>query len=119
MRARRGQGGDAAEAEVGLSSTGNGADIGQVLAIVQDLAAGQRDLAAGQRQMGNTLDSLARDIRQEMAALRHELRQDMHGLRQQVTEYHSSVLGHGVLISELEQRVRRIERHLELPPAAE
>jgi hypothetical protein len=34
-----------------------------------------------------------------------------------VTHYHSSVLGHGMLISELDERVRRIERHLKLVPA--
>ena len=48
-----------------------------------------------------------------------DLSTDVSGLRQQVTEYHASVLGHGVLISDLDQRVRRIERHLNLPPAAE
>ena len=35
-------------------------------------------------------------------------------LRDAVTHYHSSVLGHGMLISELDERVRRIERHLKL-----
>ncbi len=39
------------------------------------------------------------------------------GLRETLTHYHSSVLGHGMLISELEERVRRIERHLHLEPA--
>ena|ERR1700722_8341053 len=39
-------------------------------------------------------------------------------LRQAVTEYHASVIGHGILISELDRRVRRIEEHLHLPPAA-
>ncbi len=39
-------------------------------------------------------------------------------LRQAVTEYHSSVMGHGILISELDRRVRRIEDHLHLPPVA-
>ena len=38
-------------------------------------------------------------------------------LREAVTHYHSSVLGHGLLISELDERVRRIERHLKLEPA--
>jgi len=28
------------------------------------------------------------------------------------------VLGHGILISELDERVRRIEQHLNLPPVA-
>ncbi len=38
-------------------------------------------------------------------------------LREAVTKYHSTVLGHGILISELDERVRRIERHLRLEPA--
>ena len=40
------------------------------------------------------------------------------GLRQAVTGYHTSVLGHGILISELDARLRRVEQHLSLPPAA-
>ena len=40
-------------------------------------------------------------------------------LRNAVTHYHSTVLGHGILISELDERVRRIERHLRLEPAGE
>ena len=39
-------------------------------------------------------------------------------LPQTVTEYHTSVIGHCILISHLENRVRRIEHHLNLPPAA-
>ena len=39
-------------------------------------------------------------------------------LREAVTHYHSSVLGHGILITELDARVRRIEDHLKLPPSA-
>src|SRR3984957_20880127 len=35
------------------------------------------------------------------------------GLRRQVCEYHSSVIGHGMLISELAARVRRVEEHLD------
>ena len=38
-------------------------------------------------------------------------------LRDAVTHYHSSVIGHGILISELDERVRRIERHLRFEPA--
>ena len=37
------------------------------------------------------------------------------GLRRAIVEYHSAVTGHGVLISELEARVRRMEQHLNLP----
>ena len=38
-------------------------------------------------------------------------------LREVVTYYHSSVIGHGILINELDERIRRIERHLKLEPA--
>jgi hypothetical protein len=48
-------------------------------------------------------------------AMRKEMGEQFAGLRQTVVEYHSAVLGHGALISELEPRVRRIERHLSLP----
>ena len=53
---------------------------------------------------------------------RHDLRlqdltTDVAGLRETLTHYHATVLGHGILYSELEERVRRIERHLRLEPA--
>jgi chromosome segregation ATPase len=38
-------------------------------------------------------------------------------LRETLSHYHASVLGHGIMLSELEERVRRIERHLRLEPA--
>ncbi len=37
-------------------------------------------------------------------------------LRQDVVQYHASVMERGILISELDHRVRRIEEHLHLPP---
>lgn len=38
------------------------------------------------------------------------------GLRRSVMEYHSSAIGHGVLLTEFEERLRRLERHVGLPP---
>jgi ABC-type transporter Mla subunit MlaD len=40
-------------------------------------------------------------------------------LRETVTHYHSTVVGHGVLYGELEDPVRRIERHLRLESAGD
>ncbi|MGC2411379.1 MAG: hypothetical protein WA459_01610 [Stellaceae bacterium] len=40
-------------------------------------------------------------------------------LRAAVTNYHGAVLGHGIMLSELDERVRRIERHLKLESAGE
>ncbi|HSV28557.1 MAG TPA: hypothetical protein VLL76_03335 [Candidatus Omnitrophota bacterium] len=77
------------------------------------------------------LGSVAQDVRglkQDVSGLKHDVsglkhdmsnvKADLAGVRQTLTEYHASVLGHGVMISDLEDRVRRIERHLNLPPAA-
>jgi hypothetical protein len=47
--------------------------------------------------------------------LRKEFGKQISGLRRAVIEYHTSVIGHGVVISELEARVRRVEQHLNLP----
>ena len=44
-----------------------------------------------------------------------ELGEQIAGLRRAVMEYHSSVVGHGMLINDLEARVRRVEQHLDLP----
>jgi hypothetical protein len=52
----------------------------------------------------------------EHKATRDTVRAQVDGIRRQVFEYHSSVIGHGMLISELEARVRRVEEHLDLPP---
>jgi len=48
-----------------------------------------------------------------------EVRSDVADLRHTLTQYHASVLGHGILISDLERRVLRIEEHLHLPPVAD
>ena len=55
------------------------------------------------------------EVRKEFVAVRKEMGEQIAGLRRAVVEYHSAVLGHWVLISELEARGRRIERHLSLP----
>jgi hypothetical protein len=43
-------------------------------------------------------------------ATREMVAQQIAGLRQAVVEYHSAVVGHGVLISDLDARVRRLEQ---------
>ena len=67
--------------------------------------------------------SLRADVAADFVALQANLeagdkatREQIVGLRRAVVEYHSAVIGHGVLISDLEARVRRVEQHLDLPP---
>lgn len=70
--------------------------------------------------------SLRADVASDMMSLEKRLGDQIGGLRRQVMEYHSSVIGHGVLFTELEERfrtseqqtderIRRIEQHLNLP----
>jgi hypothetical protein len=61
------------------------------------------------------IQSLRADVAADFVAVRKEMGEQIAGLRRAVVEYHSAVLGHGMLISELEARVRRIEGHLDLP----
>ena len=108
--------------------SGNGIDLGAIHQILLGIAQVQQDHGqqlAGLRTEMNDVRSQMHDVRSQMHDVRsqmHDMRSQMNdmrsqigGLRQQVTEYHSSVLGHGILISELDQRVRRIEEHLGLP----
>ncbi|MGJ0506919.1 MAG: hypothetical protein ACR652_07215 [Methylocystis sp.] len=88
--------------------------------------------------MGASLRPEIADVRSEVRSLRADVASDLMtvekrlgdqiaGLRRSVIEYHSSAIGHGVLFSELEgkvratqqqhdERIRRIEQHLNLPP---
>ena len=69
------------------------------------------------------MHSLRADVASDILSLhgkidttRKELSEQIVGLRRAVMEYHSSAIGHGVLFTELEKRVRRLEQHLNLPP---
>ena len=61
------------------------------------------------------LHSLRADVASDMLTMQKDTRDQIVGLRRAVIEYHSAVVGHGLIISELEGPVRRLERHLNLP----
>jgi hypothetical protein len=73
------------------------------------------DIAEVRSDMRSEINSLRADVASDMAVLRKDVGEQIAGLRRAVVEYHSSVIGHGILISELEARTRRIEQHLNLP----
>ena len=95
----------------------NGPDIAAVYQLLTQVA---RTVTGHDRKLD--------DLSVEFAGLRNvvaahdrkldDLAASLASLRDAVTHYHSSVLGHGMLISELDERVRRIERHLKLEPAS-
>jgi hypothetical protein len=87
--------------------SGNGVDIAAVYQLLS--------------QVAQTVNEHTR-VLNEHTLLLHEHGRKLddleHGqvtLRQTLTQYHASVMGHGILFSELEHRVRRIEEHLNLP----
>ena len=66
--------------------------------------------------MGSLRADVASDFietRREIAGVRNELGEQVMGLRCAVIEYRTPVIGHGVLISELEARLCRVEQHLD------
>ena len=90
------------------------AEIGGVRADMADLrsvAATKTDIA----DLRSEMTSLRADVASDMIDLRKDLSEQIVGLRRAVVEYHTSVIGHGIIISDLEARLRRVEQHLNLP----
>jgi hypothetical protein len=98
-------------------------DIRENMATKDELAAlraetALRSEAVTKDEFESRLNSLRADVASDMILNRKELSDQIVGLRRAVVEYHSTTVGHGILISELEARVRRVEQHLNLPPQA-
>jgi ABC-type transporter Mla subunit MlaD len=94
-------------------SGANGPDIAAVYQLLTQVA----HTVSGHDRKLDDLSAEVTGLREIVA--QHDRKLDDLGaglasLRDAVTHYHSSVLGHGMLISELDERVRRIERHLKL-----
>ena len=84
------------------------ADLEVVRSEVSDLHSEVADVKSDMR-------SLRADVASDLLTTRKELSEQIVGLRRAVIDYHTSVIGHGFLISDLEARVRRVEQHLNLP----
>lgn len=84
---------------------------GDIADVKEEIATVRTDIA----DVRSDMHSLRADLASDMLAHRKETSGQISGLRRAVIEYHSSVIGHGILISELEARVRRMEQHLNLP----
>ena len=91
----------------------NGPDIAAVYQLLTQVA----QTVAGHDRKLDALSADMAELRETVA--RHDRKLDdlavgLASLREAVINYHATVLGHGILISELDERVRRIERHLNL-----
>lgn len=88
-----------------------------------DMATGFADVRSEVTDVRSEMQSLRADVASDLIAMEarqaaehKQTREQIVGLRRAVIEYHTSVIGHGILISEREGRVRRLEQHLDLPP---
>jgi chromosome segregation ATPase len=85
-----------------------------VLRTLRDIRADAAEIKAELRSLAAAVASDFLTVNAKIDATRKELSDQIVGLRRAVVEYHSVVIGHGVLISELEARLRRVEQHLNL-----
>jgi len=88
------------------------ADMRGEMATKSDLAGVRGEIA----DVRSEVRSLRADVASDLLTLEKRLGDQVSGLRRSVMEYHPSAVGHGVLISELEERILRLERHVGLPP---
>ena len=86
-------------------------DMRADMATTRDVAGLKGDIA----DLKSEMHSLRADVASDLLVHRKEVGDQIVGLRRAVMEYHTSVIGHGIIISELEARVRRVEQHLNLP----
>lgn len=80
----------------------NGVDIAAVLELVATLAADVREM---RREIG--------EMRREMVELRrdvNELKRDVASIRDELRMFTTTVQGHGILITEHDERIGRLER---------
>lgn len=90
-------------------------DIRGSMATKDDLSELRGELSELGAELKSDMHSLRADVASDFVTFRKDISDQVVGLRRAVVEYHSSVIGHGMLISELEARMRRVEQHLNLP----
>ena len=91
-----------------------------VLSLLRDI---RSDVTKGFADVRSDIKSLRADVASAIYGLDAKIeasgkntREQIVGLRRAVVEYHSAVIGHGIIISEFEERLRRLEQHANLPP---
>ena len=91
-------------------------DIRAEMATKKELAELKGEVKNGLADVRSEMKSLRSDVASDMISLEKRLGDRITFLNRAVVEYHSSAVGHGVLISEFEERLRRVEQHLKIPP---
>ena len=92
-------------------------DIRQNMATKKDLADVRRELKNDFADVRSDVKSLRADVASDLMTMEKRLSERISHVNSAVIQYHSTTVGHGVLIGELDERLRRVEQHLKLPEA--
>ena len=82
---------------------GDVTDIRQNMATKSDIA-----------DVRSEVNSLRADVASDLILMENRLSERISHVNSAVIQYHSITVGHGVLIGELDERLRRVEQHLKL-----
>jgi phage shock protein A len=77
----------------------------------------KQDLAEVKAELQSEIKSLRADVASDFLTYEQRMNDQFTTLRRAVMEYHSTAVGHGMLYTELEERVRKIEQRLDMTPA--
>jgi hypothetical protein len=89
---------------------------GEVSSIRSTMAT-KDDLSELRAELRSEMHSLRADVASDLLTLEKRMGDQFVSLRRSVMEYHSTAVGHGMLYSELDERVRRIEQRLDMTPS--
>ncbi len=92
-------------------------DIRKDMATENDVSGLKAELKNDIADVRSEVKSLRADVASDLMTIEQRLGERITHLNRAVMEYHSSAVGHGVLIGEFEERLRRVEQHLKLPPS--
>jgi len=84
---------------------------------IRSTMATKDDLTELRAELRSEMHSLRADVASDLLTLEKRMNDQFVALRRSVMEYHPTAVGHGLLYSELDERVRRIEQRLEITPA--
>ena len=101
-----------------MAQSGNGIDIGAVYALLTEMSARMDSMSARVDQLLAVVNDHTRILNDHARQL-DGLNAAVANLRSDVVLYHGAVTSQGIHYSGLEDRVRRVERHLKLEPSGE
>lgn len=92
-------------------------DIRKDMATKNDVAGLKAELKNDIADVRSGVKSLRADVASDLMTMEQRLSDRITHLNRAVMEYHSSAVGHGILFSEIDERLRRVEQHLKLTPS--